>query len=138
MTEIQAAIGSVQLKRLPGLLGRRAENARAYKDAFAALTGLVLPVVPPGYTHAWHQYSVRVLSGKRDALAAHLDRAGVDTAVHYPQGLHQTGLFPDAAHGDLRRCEAAAREVLSLPVHPGVAGPERSRVIGAVQSYFAQ
>ncbi len=128
----------MQIKRLPELLGRRAENAHAYQDAFAALSELVLPIVPPGLTHAWHQYSVRVLSGKRDALAAHLDSEGVDTAVHYPQGLHQTGLFPEASHGDLRRCEAAAREILSLPVHPGVAGPERARVIGAVRSFFGQ
>jgi dTDP-4-amino-4,6-dideoxygalactose transaminase len=136
MTEIQAAIGSVQLKRLPAIQAARAANAAAYQSALADLPGLVLPMAPAGLTHAYHQYTVRVLSGKRDALASHLGEAGVDTAVYYPQGLHQTGLFPDAAFGDLRRCEAAAREVLSIPVHPGVGPPERERVTRAVRSFF--
>ena len=136
MTELAAAIGQVQVRRLPELHARRDENARAYQQALARFPQLVLPMAPPGLVHAFHQYTVRVLAGKRDALAAHLDRAGVDTAVYYPQGLHQTGLFPDAAQGALGRCEAAAREVLSIPVHPGVGAPERARVVEAIRTFF--
>lgn len=138
MTEMQAAIGRVQLGRLGDLNAARAQNAAAYTEAFGGIPDLVLPMVPPGLGHAWHQFTLRVLGGKRDGLRAHLDAAGIDSGVYYPQGLHQTPLFTQAVHGPLGRCEAATREVLSIPVHPGVGPAERGRVIAAVHSFFGR
>lgn len=138
MTEMQAAIGRVQLGRMPELNARRAANAAAYQQAFQDLTDLVLPMVPADTVHVWHQYTLRVLGGKRDGLRAHLDAAGIESAVYYPQGLHQTGLFAQAVHGPLGRCEAATREALSIPVHPGVGASERERVVRAVRTFFGR
>ena len=137
LTEMQAAIGVVQLKRLASLNEKRRENAAQLNKGLADVPELVLPMEPPGMCHVWHQYTLRARNGNRDALKAHLDRAGIEAGVYYPQGLHQTGLFPMAVHGPLKRCEVAAGEVLSLPVHPGVGAPQRKRIIEAVRSFFA-
>lgn len=138
MHEIEAAIGVVQLGRLKESLAKRADNAAAFNRALASLQGIVFPMAPHGLDHAWYQYTVRVLSRKRDALREHLDARGIDTGVYYPQGLHETGLFPQAQHPKLGRCEMAAREVLSIPVHPGVGVSERDRIIEGIQTFFGQ
>lgn len=134
--EVEAAMGIVQLRRLPESIAKRKENAAFYASALQGLQGVVLPIAPPGLDHAWYQYTLRVLSRKRDALRAHLDARGIETGVYYPQGLHEIGLFPDARHGKLGRCEMAAREVLSIPVHPGVARADRERVVAAIGEFY--
>jgi dTDP-4-amino-4,6-dideoxygalactose transaminase len=136
MSEVEAAIGLEQLKKLPASLERRRENAAFYGERLGRLKGLVPPMVPPGLEHAWYQYTLRVLGGRRDALRAHLDAAGVDAGVAYALPLHQLGIFDGLHQGDLRRCEMACREVLSVPVHPGVGPGERGRVAHAVASFF--
>jgi len=135
MTEIQAAMGIAQLGKLTASIDQRTQNAAAYNQAFASIRGLVLPMAPPGLSHAWYQYTLRVLAGKRDALRAHLDAKGVETGVYYPQGLHEIALFAHAQRPKLGRCEMASREALSLPVHPWVGAKERARIVDAVRAF---
>jgi len=137
MSEVEAAIGIEQLKKLPASLERRRANAAFYAERLKDLRGLALPMEPPGLEHAWYQYTVRVLGGKREALRAHLDGEGIDTGVYYAMGLHELGIFEGVRHGQLGRCEMACREVLSVPVHPGVGLAERERVGQAVTGFFA-
>jgi len=127
----------VQLAKLPASVEKRSQNAASYNEALSSIRGLVVPMVPPGSQHSWYQYTIRVTGGKRDALRAHLDAKGVDTGVYYPQGLHEISLFEKAQHPRLGRCEMAAREALSLPVHPWVGSKERAAVIQGVSSFFA-
>jgi dTDP-4-amino-4,6-dideoxygalactose transaminase len=137
MTEIDAAIGIVQLGKLTSSNERRAATAAAYNTAFAGISGLVLPLAPPGLDHSWYQYTVRVLGGNtREALIGHLDARGVDTGIYYPQTLPEIALFAGARHPKLVRAQAAAREVLSLPVHPWVGEKERARVVEGVRTFF--
>lgn len=136
MSEVEGAIGTEQVKKLPASLGARRQTAAFYTERLKGLQGLVLPIEPPGLEHAWYQYTVRALGGKRDALRAHLDREGVDTGVYYATALHQLGIFEGVRHGVLGRCEMACREVLSIPVHPGVGPGERGRVAAAVRGFF--
>lgn len=137
MSEMEAAIGIEQLKKLPASIERRRANADFYTDKLSGLKGLVYPMVPPGMEHVWYQYTLRVPGGKRDALRKHLEAAGVDCGVAYPLALHQLGIFKETHTGDLRRCEAACKEILSIPVHPGVGAKERERVASAIASFAA-
>jgi perosamine synthetase len=134
MSEIEAAIGIEQLKKLGGSIERRRENAAFFAEHLKGLKGIVLPVAPPGLEHVWYQYTVRVLNGKRDAMRANLDRAGIETGVYYATALHQLGIFEGIHQGRLGRCEMACKEVMSIPVHPGVGSKERDRIVKAVAS----
>jgi dTDP-4-amino-4,6-dideoxygalactose transaminase len=125
MTDLAAAMGRVQLRRLPGWNEERRTVAAAYDEQ---LTGVVTPVVAPKAEPVWHQYTVR--SADRDALAARLDARGIDSAVYYPVPTHRLPAY--GLDLDLPETERAAREVLSLPIRPGLTADEVARVVAAV------
>ncbi|MEN6514186.1 DegT/DnrJ/EryC1/StrS family aminotransferase [Methanoculleus sp.] len=128
MTDINAAIGRVQLAKLDGFNRRRQENA-AYYNAHITAPGLVLPSVAPGRTHVWHQYSLQVTGAfplSRDELMAHLRERGIGCAVHYPVALSRQPFYAGAVACPV--AEALAASVLSIPVHPGVTDEARAYV----------
>ncbi|MFJ3660819.1 DegT/DnrJ/EryC1/StrS family aminotransferase [Streptomyces sp. NPDC090119] len=135
MTDVSAAIGREQLKKLPGWTEQRRANAKALD---AGITTVTTPPVAPGASHVYHQYTVRI-SGDRDAAQARLTEAGVGNAVYYPTPIHR--LVPYAKSGpsasrdwDLPQTERAAAEALSLPVHPSLTPAELDRIIAAVNA----
>jgi dTDP-4-amino-4,6-dideoxygalactose transaminase len=136
MTDVAAAIGRSQLAKLPGWTEQRRANARTLDEG---LKGVVVPHVPEGYRHVYHQYTVRVPDGGRDALQAALGEAGVGSAVYYPTPIHRLRPFlteagtPDP-RWDLPATEQAALEVLSLPVFPTLTSDELSRIVDAVNA----
>ncbi|MEU8134542.1 DegT/DnrJ/EryC1/StrS family aminotransferase [Streptodolium elevatio] len=133
MTDLHAAIGRVQLGRLAGWTEQRRANA-AYLDAGIAGSGIVTPAVAAGATHVYHQYTVRVsdeaFPGGRDAFAARLTERGVGSGVYYPVPIHRLPSFGLTL--DLPETERAAREVLSLPVHPSLSEGDLKTVVEAV------
>jgi len=131
LTDIAAAIGREQLEKLPEFNDRRRENAARLTDALAD-TSLQLPSEPADRKHVYHQYTVR--TSAREALREHLDEFGVDTGVYYPTPIHQQPAYADVTRS-LPRAEAAASEVLSLPVQPALSERERRRIIRAVKSF---
>jgi perosamine synthetase len=129
MTDIHAAIGRVQLTKLAGWTKQRRENA-AFLDA--NLRGVGVPVVAPGATHVYHQYTIRV-PDDRDGFAAALQAEfSVGSGVYYPIPNHRLPSFGLAL--DLPETERAAREVLSLPVHPSLSQNDLERVVEAVNA----
>jgi dTDP-4-amino-4,6-dideoxygalactose transaminase len=129
---LQAAILRVKLKRLATRNGRRRALAGRYSARLAEM-GLALPVEKPWGTHAYHLYTVRVPAG-RDRVRAALLEQGIETGVHYPIPLH---LQPAYAWMGLREgafpvAERAAREVLSLPLHPEMTDDQVDRVCAAL------
>jgi perosamine synthetase len=137
MTDVEAAIGRSQLRRLDAMLERRARNARLLNEGLEGLPGLRLPAVTPGGTHAWHQYTIVVdpaVAGlDRDELARRLAARGVPSAVHYPRGVHQQPVFADLVSGPpWPTTEALAARVLSLPVHHGLTDADVGRIVRAV------
>ncbi|MDQ6780559.1 MAG: DegT/DnrJ/EryC1/StrS family aminotransferase [Candidatus Eremiobacteraeota bacterium] len=132
LDELQAAILRVKLPHLSAWTEKRRAIARRYDAAFGGLPDFAVPTVPPGYGHIYHQYTVRFRD--RDAVKDQLTEAGVQTMIYYPRPLHlQTvhrslglglGSFPVA--------EAAAAEVLSLPMYPEFDETDQKRVIEAV------
>jgi dTDP-4-amino-4,6-dideoxygalactose transaminase len=129
MTDVHAAIGRVQLGKLAGWTKQRQENA-AFLDA--SLRGVVVPEVASGATHVYHQYTIRV-PDDRDGFAAALQAEyGVGSGVYYPIPNHRLPSF--GLDLDLPETERAAREVLSLPVHPSLTQGDLERVVEAVNA----
>lgn len=133
MTDIHAAIGRVQLTKLDAWTERRRETA-AFFDA--NLEGVVVPKVHADATHVYHQYTIRIdgASGEeRDRVAQALrEEYQVGCGVYYPTPVHRLPSF--GVEADLPVTEKAAREVLSLPVHPSVTDDDRERVVEAVNA----
>lgn len=100
MTDMAAALGLVQLKKLDQMNRRRREIASHY-DSHIRGRGIERPAVTSDITHVYHQYVVKVTGEcpiSRDELAAHLLEKGIGTAVHYPLPVHRQPVFPDQSH----------------------------------------
>jgi dTDP-4-amino-4,6-dideoxygalactose transaminase len=132
LDEVQAAVLRVGLGHLAAWTKRRREIAARYRRGLRD-TGLVLPVVEAWAEPAEHLFVIR--HPRRDALAEALRVRGVGTLVHYPIPLHLQGAFlPGAgAPEPLPVAEAAAREVLSLPLHPGLSDAQAELVVAATR-----
>jgi perosamine synthetase len=132
MTSMAAAIGQIQLERLPEFVASRQANAARYDERLSG-GPVITPEVPDGYTHAYHQYTIRVPD--RDGLMAHLDDEGIGTGVYYPKAINKQPAYTDLGI-EMPEAERAAAEVLSLPVHPGVSEADVDRVADAILDYF--
>jgi perosamine synthetase len=129
MTDLHAAIGRVQLRKVDNWTEQRRQNA-AFLDAH--LEGVRRPVVRPGARHVFHQYTVRVPED-RDGLAKALrDERGIATGLFYPVPTHRLPSF--AGQTELPETERAARECLSLPVHPALSTADLERIVDGVNS----
>jgi perosamine synthetase len=121
LTDVAAAIGIVQLKKLEKFNTRRRKNAE-YFDTHILVKGLETPVVEPGMHHVYHQYVIRVneeFPMKRAEFIEYLKVKGIGTAVHYPIPIHNQPVYSRANEPDC--CPVSTRlasSVLSIPVHP--------------------
>jgi dTDP-4-amino-4,6-dideoxygalactose transaminase len=135
LTDIAAAIGLVQLKRLDEFTTQRRQNA-AYLSTH--LRGVTCPPEPlePG-SHVWHQYAV--CTPDRDSLAAWLRERGIETAVHYPRILPAHPLYRDLGYvgANLPHATRFAAEVLSLPVHHNLTQADLDQIVEAVNAWAA-
>lgn len=129
MTDIHAAIGRVQLTKVNDWTARRQEHA-AFLSAH--LDGVTVPPVASGAEHVYHQYTVRVPEG-RDGLAQALkEEYAIGSGMFYPVPNHELAPFRSAV--DLPETARAARECLSLPVHPSVSQQDLERIVDAVNT----
>lgn len=127
MTDLHAAIGRVQLRKIGAWTRRRQENA-----AFLSthLEGVVTPTTAPGAVHVYHQYTVRIPEDRDGVARALRDEHGIGTGLFYPVPTHRLPSFQ--SDNDLPETERAARECLSLPVHPSVSAGDLERIVTAV------
>jgi dTDP-4-amino-4,6-dideoxygalactose transaminase len=136
---VQAAFLRVKLPALEGWHEQRRQNGRRYIEAFSQLAerGLIkLPVEVPGSRHVFNQFVIRVED--RDSLAKHLADNRVGTAIYYPVPLHLQKCFASLGYkeGMLPESEKAAKEVLALPVFPGLAEAQQDKVVRCVNDFF--
>lgn len=123
MTDVQAAIGIPQLKRIDEINSARQKNATVLNELLADVAEVVTPQVAPGNTHVWHQYTIRVLKESkrtRDEVMESLMSAGVGNGVYYPHLTHDYDCFRGNPMIEISETPVAARlvkEVVSLPVH---------------------
>lgn len=124
LDELQAAVLLAKLPHIDAWNEARRLVARWYRKHLAGIPGVRLPGEREGVLHVYHQFTIRVIH--REAVCRALEAAGISWAIHYPQPVH----LQEACHplgyqeGDFPRAEAAAREVLSLPIFPGLTEEE--------------
>lgn len=134
MTDIAAAIGLVQLERLDGFTKSRIENAEYLTTHIDSIEGILPPFVMDRVKHVFHQYTVRVEKGKRDALKEVLTQLGIGTGVHYPKTIYQQKLYQDLGiAANCPQAEKAAQEVLSLPVHPKLTVDDLGEIVNILE-----
>ena len=130
MTDVHAAIGLAQLRKLEGFNEARIANARYLTEH---LQGVTVPPVPYGYRHVFHQYTVRIGNGCRDHVRQGLTDRGIGTQIYYPVPVHKQCAFRERGYADcLPEAERAAAEVLSLPVHPALSASDLELIVAAV------
>lgn len=129
MTDIHAAIGREQLKKLPRWTAQRQENAAFLS---AQLEGVIAPKVAPGSEHVFHQYTIRVVDADRDAFAEELTKRGVGNGVYYPTPIHKLPSFGQVL--DLPVTNRVASQVLSLPVHPALTHEDLETIVQVVNA----
>ena len=137
MTDVAAAVGRVQLTKLAGWTATRQANAARLNELLVGVDGVVTPRVPEGYTHVYHQYTIRLEGAtgtERDAVQAALrEEWQVGSGVYYPIPNHRLASLAHYAEGlELPGTEKAARECLSLPVHPSLSETDLERIGQAV------
>ncbi|WP_222983146.1 DegT/DnrJ/EryC1/StrS family aminotransferase [Flagellimonas meishanensis] len=127
LDSIQAAVLRTKLPHLDSYNKRRREAARKYSKAFAGQPNIVVPKTVNGCEgicdtcdcHVFHQYTLKILNGKRDALVQHLNDNGVPCGVYYPVPLHQQKAYRDERYKetDFPVTNQLIHEVMSLPMH---------------------
>jgi dTDP-4-amino-4,6-dideoxygalactose transaminase len=131
MDGLQGAILRVKLPHLDAWTESRREAARRYQDLLAG-TGVKTPTEQAYARHVYHVYAIR--TSDRAALQKHLDEAGVQTGIHYPTPVHLQPAYKDLGYrqGEFPHAEAAAREVLSLPMFPGLSAEQQAHVASSL------
>ncbi len=155
MTEIQAALGVVQIGKLERWTEQRIANAAFLTER---LKGAVqTPFSHPGYRHVYQQYTIRVpVNQDRNEWMRKLQACGIATAIHYPRPIHQQPFYREStakfrvvssletantrhttSEGRLPIAEAAAKQVLSLPVHPALSKEDLATIAREVLNLCA-
>ncbi len=133
MTELQAAIGVVQMGKLEQFTATRRANA-AYLTQ--RLKGVTTPHEAPGFRHVYHQYTIRV-TDDRDRLAKHLRQRDIATGIYYPLPVHRQVAYQRLGYSDsLPVAERACCEVLSLPVHPALTSEDLDNIVEGVNGQW--
>jgi len=140
MTDLEAAIGLVQLKRLPEMHRRRKALVERYRTALASLEEIELPASRSEVDHAWHLFVVRIrlerLRISRDSIMLELREAGIGTSVHFIP-LHEHSFYRDKlgySPEQFPNAAAAAERVVSLPLFYGMKMADVDRVANALES----
>lgn len=135
---LQATILSIKLKHLDAWVARTRERVRLYRERLAAVDGVTLLLEPGDCRPAYHQFTVR--AARRDELRAFLGERGVASAVYYPTAVHMTPAFEYLGRGagSFPEAEAAAGEVVSLPLWPEMADEQVEAVCAAVADFYGR
>lgn len=135
---IQAAVLRVKLPRLDGYNDARRDAADAYDRAFADCSALQTPARAANSTHVFHQYTLRVLDGSREALRAHLHERQIAHNVYYPVPLYAQAAFaktvPAGFH--LPVTELLCEQVIALPMHTELSPEDLAYVTEAVLDFY--
>lgn len=137
MTDVEAAIGREQLKRLDSMVANRRRNADILNAGLGQIAGIKPQATTLNGQHAWHQYCIlvdeAVFGCGRDELGERLKTRGVQNGVHYPRGMHQQPVYEELfGKQTLPVTEKLAETILAIPVHHGLTEAEASQVVDAI------
>jgi dTDP-4-amino-4,6-dideoxygalactose transaminase len=136
---MQAAVLRIKLRHLNDYAKARNTAAAAYDTAFQGIDGLSVPERSPFSSHVFHQYTLRVANGRRDALRKHLEAADIPAMVYYPvpchlQNAYKSDRFPE---GSLPVTETLIHEVISLPMSTELDQQQLTHITATVKSFFS-
>lgn len=137
MTDISAAIGLNQLKKLDNLNERRIENAEFLSKNLSKLSGIIVPTVPKNCRHVFHQYTIRVAEQfplSRDAVAEQLAKNEIGYSIFYPITVNRQPIFEKICSENFPVAEKLAQQVLSLPVHPLLEKDDLKKIVETFES----
>ena len=120
LDSLQACVLRAKLPHLDSYNQKRREAARLYTEGLQGNPNIITPEIPQGDTsHVFHQYTIRILGGKRDALAEHLTKHGIPFGIYYPIPLHKQKAYEDSRYreADFPATNELVQEVISLPMH---------------------
>jgi dTDP-4-amino-4,6-dideoxygalactose transaminase len=129
MTDLHAAIGRVQLKRVQAWTATRQRNATFLSEN---IKGVVTPPVSPDSVHVFHQYTIRIVGLDRDKFSEELSKRGIGNGVYYPTPIHRLPSFSSKV--ELPTTEKVAAECLSLPVHPSLSKRDLHSIVESVNA----
>jgi len=129
MTDIAAAIGIEQLKKLEKHNDMRINNAEYLYKKLKNADGIILSKVKESYKHVFHQFTIR--TNDREEVIKKLDSNGIGYGIHYPLPIHKQKLYLDLGYKDkLPVSEKLSDEVISLPIHPGLTTSDLDKIAG--------
>ncbi|AKL97834.1 DegT/DnrJ/EryC1/StrS family aminotransferase [Endomicrobium proavitum] len=137
LTNLAAAIGIAQLEQLESWIAKRISNANKYNEAFKDLAFLQTPIVPLKTRHVFHQYTIRINPAEREKFMQYLKDNGVGCGIYYDCVLYKQPYYKQLGYksGLCPNAEQAAKEAVSLPVHPSLSAADVQRVIDVVRGY---
>lgn len=138
MTDLQAAIGIPQMRRLDQINAARRENARRLTEGLSGVEGVLTPHVAVGRGHVFHQYTVRITADaarSRDEVVETLTERGIGCGIYYPRAAYDYDCYRE--HRDVviepaPEAELAAAQTVSLPVHPHLNDSDLDRIVTTV------
>lgn len=135
---IQAAVLDIKLKYLDSYHKARLDAADFYDQALKGINDLQLPVRAKHSTHVFHQYTLRVKSGRRDALKTFLAENGIASMIYYPVPLYKQKAYASYWRGEeLPNTEVLCKEVISLPMHTELTSETLEYITDKVKEFFA-
>ncbi len=138
LSDIQCALGLSQLRKLSGWIARRQYLAEYYSNALSCIEGLTPLQCHPDRGHGYHLYVVRVANGERDALFKFLRERQIGVNVHYRPVYHHS-FYRDYFQRGGQSCpqaEDAFREILTLPLFPGMDESDIDRIVSGIQLFY--
>ena len=140
MTDIAAAIGIEQMKKIDRIIQARVSNATKLSEGLKNVEGIITPKVMEGNTHVYHQYTIRITEDfghSRDELLEYLKENEIGSGVYYPKPLHMHEHFKKMGYkeGDFPVSEKLSKQVLSLPVNPFVTVEDVEKIIEKITEF---
>jgi dTDP-4-amino-4,6-dideoxygalactose transaminase len=130
MTDIAAAIGLAQLKKIDNFNQKRINNAEYLTKELENVEGITTPKVSSEVKHVYHQYTIKIETGERDEWVKFLNENGIGTGIHYPIPIYKQELYVELGYDDeLEITEKVVKSVISLPVHPSLSEEDLAMIV---------
>ena len=137
MTDIAAAIGLEQLKKIDSFNDKRIANAKYLNEGLKDIDSIETPVVKDGCKHVYHQYTIKIKDGKRDELSDYLIENGIGNGIYYPIPLYNQVLYKELGYDQsLPVTEEIVEEVLSLPIHAKLVEEDLDYIVKTIKEFF--
>ncbi len=141
LDSIQAAVLRAKLPNLDAYNSARQETARKYSEAFKDVEGVTVPYTEDSSdTHVYHQYTLKIANGKRDALAKHLSEKEIPYGIYYPIPLHSQKAYKDERYNeaDFPVTNQLVQEVISLPMHTELDDEQINYITSTIKEFINQ